>query len=230
MADHATPDIVPLLGRGHHRTMRKGACFMEMASYLAGEKWSDHPRCTHPLLGELARDVNDAVSDDTRQRLAPMIPDVVGLNPTDPRVDAWIARLATIAALPISAYATQRVVAVGLLRCERMLAEIESRPSYDLSPLASDAFSDAPEAATWAHDFVRQIGVPSGRRTGRTFASETGPVIVRHCVSGIAQATVRDREERLLQLLHQAIDLCRVAQAQPESRRYDVEPFARRSG
>jgi len=28
---------------------------MEFASYLAGERWSDHPACTHPLLAVLAR-------------------------------------------------------------------------------------------------------------------------------------------------------------------------------
>ncbi|MEJ7744096.1 MAG: hypothetical protein WKF73_17085 [Nocardioidaceae bacterium] len=42
------PDVVPVLSRGKHRNPRKGACFMEFASFLAGERWSDHPRCTHP--------------------------------------------------------------------------------------------------------------------------------------------------------------------------------------
>jgi hypothetical protein len=27
---------------------------MEFASYLAGERWSDRPACTRPLLAELA--------------------------------------------------------------------------------------------------------------------------------------------------------------------------------
>ena len=36
---------------------------MEFASYLAGERWSDHPRCTHPLLSAVARLVNDNTSD-----------------------------------------------------------------------------------------------------------------------------------------------------------------------
>ena len=44
------PDLLPVLSRGKHRNPRKGACFMELASYLAGERWSDHPACTHPLL------------------------------------------------------------------------------------------------------------------------------------------------------------------------------------
>ena len=50
---------VPVLSRGKHRNPRKGACFMEFASYLAGEPWSDHPACTHALLAGVARDVND---------------------------------------------------------------------------------------------------------------------------------------------------------------------------
>ena len=53
------PELVPVLSRGKHRSPRHGACFMELASYLAGERWSDHPACTHPLLAALARDVND---------------------------------------------------------------------------------------------------------------------------------------------------------------------------
>ena len=58
------PDGVPILSRGRHRSPRRGACFMEFASFLAGERWSDHPRCTHPLLTQLARQVNDLVGDE----------------------------------------------------------------------------------------------------------------------------------------------------------------------
>ena len=48
------------------RNPRKGACFMEYASYLAGEDWSDHPACTHPLLAAIARHVNDCTTDAAR--------------------------------------------------------------------------------------------------------------------------------------------------------------------
>jgi hypothetical protein len=211
MAHHSTPDIVPLLGRGRHRSMRKGACFMEMASYLAGEKWSDHPHCTHPLLAEVARDVNDAVSDGARQHLAPMIPDVVGLNPSDPRVDAWLARLCAITALPISPRATQRAAAVGLLRCESALAELESRPPGDLSPVAVTALAEVPDAADWARDLVRDIGFPAGRAAHRAFVRHTGTAIVRSCVRGVSDACILDPEERLVDLLRRSIELCREA-------------------
>jgi len=52
------PELMPVLSRGKHRNPRRGACFMEMVSFLAGERWSDHPACTHPLLAEMARLVN----------------------------------------------------------------------------------------------------------------------------------------------------------------------------
>jgi len=51
---------------------------MEIASVLAGERWSDSPRCTHPVLAAVARLVNDAVSDTARPQLAAMVPDLVG--------------------------------------------------------------------------------------------------------------------------------------------------------
>ena len=86
---------------------------MELASYLAGEKWSDHPRCTHSLLAALARDVNDHVSDGYRVWLAPLIPDVIGLNTGDPRAHAWIARDAALAALPIVSAERQGVAAAA---------------------------------------------------------------------------------------------------------------------
>ena len=58
------PDMLPLLSRGKHRNARKGACFVELASYLAGEGWSDHPACTHTLLASVAGLVNDHTSDE----------------------------------------------------------------------------------------------------------------------------------------------------------------------
>ena len=55
---------------GATATPSAGPAFMELASVLAGERWSDHPSCTHPLLAQLARQVNDAISDEGRRLLA----------------------------------------------------------------------------------------------------------------------------------------------------------------
>src|SRR6476469_7801525 len=126
------PDMMPVLSRGKHRSPKKGACFMELASFLAGEKWSDHPSCTHPLLAALARDVNDCVTDEARSRLAPLIPRVIGLNGDNERVDAWIARGVALAALPHVAFAKQGVAVVGLLSCERYLNSLDGRDDWVL--------------------------------------------------------------------------------------------------
>ena len=56
MRTSTLPDGLPILSRGRHRNPKRGACFMELASVLAGERWSDHPSCTHPLLAQLAPD------------------------------------------------------------------------------------------------------------------------------------------------------------------------------
>ena len=97
------PELVPVLSRGKHRNPRRGACFMELASYQAGERWSDHPACTHPLLAALARDVNDYTSDAARGRLAELIPSVIGLTGDDLHIDARIALLCARTALPVVA-------------------------------------------------------------------------------------------------------------------------------
>ena len=74
------PDGMPRLSRGRHRSAKSGACFMEFASYLAGESWSDSPQCTDPLLAHLARAVNDQLGDARRDEIAPDIPRVIGLR------------------------------------------------------------------------------------------------------------------------------------------------------
>ena len=63
---------------------------MELASYLAGERWSAHPACTHPLLAALARDVNDHTPDTGLARLAVLAPSVIGLTARTSHLDARI--------------------------------------------------------------------------------------------------------------------------------------------
>src|SRR5688572_16513685 len=121
MADDT--DFLPLLSRGRHRTPRRGACFMELAAFLAGERWSDHPSCTHPLLGELARRVNDATSDAARPQLAPLIPSVIGLTSDDVRWSHEIALLTAAAALRVAPPDRRAALAVGMLTSERLLVQ-----------------------------------------------------------------------------------------------------------
>lgn len=204
MIGHQTPDVMPVLSRGKHRSARKGACFMELAAYLAGERWSDHPDCTHPVLARLAREVNDHVDDYGRQRIAPLIPDVIGLNGDDPRLDAWIAREAALAALPVASAERQGVAAVGVLRCERVLAELEGRSLRYVSPDTRLALAEVPHAADWARRFT-----DVGWGGLRTFRRRSAPTIVHSAVSGIATACTADPDSILVDLLTDTIGRCR---------------------
>lgn len=196
------PDLVPVLSAGRHRSPRKGACFMEMASYLAGERWSDHPACTHPLLSSLARLVNDALPDSERAQLLPLIPDVVGLIGDDPLIEVTIATRAAAAALPVAPAARQNALAVGLLTCQRMLAQTTSGREEALRRVAGDALRAAPAAAQWARRYTDTREV---RVNERTFSRQTAPHIVSYAVQGLAGACVPDVPARLVGLLRACV-------------------------
>lgn len=200
----SAPDMVPVLSRGKHRNPKKGACFMELASFLAGEPWSDHPACTHALLASLARDVNDHVGDHSRGQLAMLIPEVIGLSSDDPRADAWVAREAALTALPVTASERQGVAAVGLLRCERMLNQLDGRPRDHVDVRTAAALDAAPHARDWARAFSAL-----GWGSPGSFAKRSAPAIVHSAVSGIAAAAVRDSDELLVDLLRRTIVMCR---------------------
>jgi hypothetical protein len=182
---------------------------MEFASFLAGEPWSDHPRCTHPLLAGLARAVNDNTSDEGRQRLLGFIPSVIGLTGDDPRVDAAIAIRCAAMALPDVAEPRQRALAVGLIASERLLRELntESSTPWDLTDLlvhARSALEMVPQAARWAVDFTSDT-----RLDVRTLQRQSAPTIVRVSVVGIAEACIPDPDDRLHDMLTAVIDECR---------------------
>ncbi len=197
------PELIPILSRGKHRSPRKGACFMELASYLAGERWSDHPACTHPLLAALARDVNDFSSDAGRSRLARLIPSVIGLTGEDLRIDARIALLCAQMALPVAAAPRQQVMAVSVLACERVLAGLDGRPPGWLDEPSRAVLAQVPHAARWARGFTRGIAI-----SPKAFRRHSAPATVHAAVEAIAQACVPHPDQMLHDLLASAIDEC----------------------
>jgi hypothetical protein len=200
-SDISPPDLLPVLSRGKHRNPRKGACFMELASYLAGERWSDRPACTHPLLAALARHVNDYTTDAGRPRLAELVPSVIGLTSEDPRVDGQLALLCATTAMPVVAAERQRVMAVSVLACERVLANLTGLPADHMSARSREVLAEVPHATEWARRFAGGLG-PSPASFRRFGAPNT----VRYAVQGIARACVRDPDRMLRDLLAEAID------------------------
>ena len=225
------PASMPVLSRGRHRNARRGACFMEFASYLAGEKWSDHPSCTHPALATLARLVNDWTSDSGRSRLSPLIPSVVGLVAPDDegdrgehlgdtgwhghlrretdRLDLHLAILAATAALPVASEVRQRSLSAGLLRAGRLLLELDETGKDHFGDAARIrvAFDLAPHAEAWARawDEGWLAGAAARYPSSITIVSDAISAIA---VAGIGEACITDSDERLYAVLAAAISSC----------------------
>ncbi|MDA0636132.1 hypothetical protein OUY22_22145 [Nonomuraea sp. MCN248] len=176
---------------------------MEFASYLAGERWSDHPACTHPLLAALARLVNDNTDDESRSRLVHLVPSIIGLTSTDLRVDAHIALRCATTALPVAAAERQLALAVSVLAAEEMLARLDGVPSGRLSPRSQEAMDQVPQAAAQARKFSRTAKI-----TEKGFRRYAAPNAVQLAVVGIVQACVKDPDTMLRGLLEATIDDC----------------------
>lgn len=194
---HTVPDGMPQLSRGRHRSAKTGACFMEFASFLAGEQWSDSPQCTDPLLAHLARAVNDQLSDARRDEVAPDIPRVIGLRGDHRLLAPVIAVRAAAAALPVASAARQQALAGALLALPGLLPV---GTASVVRATARAALDSAPLAEVWAQDHLRRHPVRERdlRRSGCAAA-------VTLAVTGIAEACVDDPESLLVVLLHDAI-------------------------
>ncbi len=170
---------------------------MEFASYLAGERWSDHPRCTHPLLAALARDVNDLTDDESRNHLMPLVNRVIGLTASGSlgdEVTETIAVRAAIAALPIASYQRQRAIAVGLL------SVLESIHPAELQTAARRAVEAVPHARDWARDYLDAARLGPMRLT-----ANSAEALVHTSAVGIALACAPDGDARLAALLEESI-------------------------
>ncbi|WP_175182995.1 hypothetical protein [Cryobacterium psychrophilum] len=177
---------------------------MEFASYLAGESWSDHPACTHPVLASLARMVNDCTTDDGRSRLAVLIPSVIGLRGKAPQTEILVSLRAAAAALPLVDMHRQRALAVGLISCERHLNRL-GVDTPETSARIHAALRLVPDAETWAREFM--VSVRSQSHT--TFTPRAADSILRVSVQGIAEACIPDPDAQLHDLLAGAIADCR---------------------
>ncbi|SHF98823.1 hypothetical protein [Geodermatophilus nigrescens] len=101
------PDSLPVLGRGRHRTPARGACFLEYTALLAGEAFTDAPRCVDAELAAVLRHANDVLSDADRPRLLPLLGRAIGLvapGPATGRLQRRVAQdLAAAVGSPLSA-------------------------------------------------------------------------------------------------------------------------------
>jgi hypothetical protein len=194
------PQLIPTLSAGRHRSARRGACFMEFASFLAGERWSDSPRCTDPVLATLARAVNDTMSDGRRGDLITDIPRVIGLHGDELRIGLVVALRAATIALPVASMERQRALAVAVIATLDALAELGiNRPRARAQ--AEWAMEQVPDAAAWAHGHLADW-----RARPIDLARHGCGAIVRTAALGVAQACIDDPDTMLTGMLRDAID------------------------
>ena len=215
MATRQIPDGLPILSRGKHRTPRSGACFMEMASLLAGERWTDQPQCTHPLLAGLARLVNDSISDAGRRELVEYIPSVVGVRGGGLGWEVSLVAAVSVEAILDVPEERQRALAAGLLRCEELAVALgpDQVDGVDGVDDIRRALADVPGAVDWSRKFLRP-----GPITAQQFRKNTAPTMIRCAVLGIATGAVPNRDARLRDLLRTGIETAkRVPATEPST-------------
>jgi hypothetical protein len=122
------------LSRGTHQSPEEGACVMELASMLADEPFSDHPRSVCPVIGAFLRDYNDSVPKDRRQDLYGYAAVVVGT-----RASASVQRARAVHLAAWSREMRRRRYAKFLPNfVARALSRLVKSPS-GVDPLAADA-------------------------------------------------------------------------------------------
>ena len=104
------------------------------------------------------------------------------------------ARMVLPAAAP-----QQQVMAVSVLACERVLADLDG-PAGWLEEASRAVLAQVPQAAQWASGLTRGAAI-----SPKAFRWRSAPATVHTAVKGIAQACVPQPDEMLYDLLAPAI-------------------------
>ena len=158
-------------GAALYPDMAAGMCAMEAAAYIAGEPWSDHPKCVCPVLGAFMRSWNDGLkSNAERDRLLlPLVPKLIGTRGSKAlevrratMACDWLVRSHTPAWLHLANLGEQ-AAALEMLpeitdfaRCPPLMPALKAARSASAAASAAawhaarDAASAAARAAAWA--------------------------------------------------------------------------------
>lgn len=137
------------LAKGTHSNPDEGMCAMEAVAYVAGEPFSDHPKCASPVISAFLRAWNDALPDKDRNRLLrPLIPNLVGSRGTQ-EVEVrrsylaldWLVRVHTPAWLRLAQLDEHATTLEGL-------GELRDATSADVAISVVRAVENAARATT----------------------------------------------------------------------------------
>lgn len=168
------------LAVGSHTTCEEGLCFTEAVACFAGEPHTDHPVCMSAVMAKIGRRLNDALPDDLRQRLVPLVPRMVG-TAGDGLDEArsylaldWLIRDYTTVWLDLAELGTEADELRRLPLIKDTGSAKAARPSV---VSARDAARIATEAATW-----------TATRTTSWYAAWAAAAVARSAARSVARA------------------------------------------
>jgi hypothetical protein len=135
-------------------------CVMEAVAYVAGEEWSDSPKCASPVIGAFLRSWNDTLDDEARQQLKPYISRLIGTKGTKAQEDKrawmaldWLVRDYTPRWLRLAKLDFQAELLASLPEFEKGMDVPSIKPTIEAvrkdAYAAWDAAWDAARAAAW---------------------------------------------------------------------------------
>lgn len=194
------------LDTGHHEEGSGKGCLLEWVAIFAGVPYSDSPSCTSPVLGAFGRAFNDGLPDETRQRLVPFIPRLVGTagDPAADEVRAWMAtdwliRTFTVAWLRKA----------GLTARADALAALPALSSSELARAAQPIIDGARKEAAAARDAAWDAAEDAARDAARDAAKSKKGYAAQYGAAYKAARSVLDEafRETTAGLTESAFDL-----------------------
>ena len=141
------------LKKGSHEQNETQMCVMEAVSFIAGEPWSDSPRCASPVIAAFLRTYNDSVNDEVRQSLKQYILRLIGTRGSDALEERrsliaadWLVRTHTPAWLRLAGLKVQAEALESLPE----IASMKQVPSIKGPIKAAREAAAAAGAAAWA--------------------------------------------------------------------------------
>ena len=156
------------LNHGKHKRPTHGMCLLEAASFLAGEPFSDHPRCVSTTIAAFGRRWNDDLNDADRDRLLlPLLPEILNTAPTDERLLGfecldWFLRTFVPAWLELC---DETKEFADKLRAMPKVTDENAAEFAEINRAAEVAAKSAARSAVW--DAVRSAAGVAAWRTAR---------------------------------------------------------------
>jgi hypothetical protein len=162
-----------VLGPGGHSSPSDGVSLLEAVSDLAGEPWSNSPRCTSRVIAAYAGSLNDRLGDAERQQLKVYIPRLVGTA----KPDLEIERAFACADAAVRVFAPLALAAAGLPEDAATLGALgsvdhQSAESARLAALSAESMArSAASISEWSTTESMRSAAESARSAALSVAS-----------------------------------------------------------